>query len=493
MKNKTVDIGLSPAMIYFVADVQFRSKKVLYKRITTIKMKHILLISFFLCAIGLTGYAQQDTSKIQTYNFSVAECINYALTHQDSVKNAALDVQSADYKIKETIGTGLPQINGSASFQDYIKPPTTVGPNFAAAFTGAAIDPNAPLVPFPFGAVKYTNSYSAQLTQLLFSGTFIVGLKAAKTYKELYVRTLTRSKIEASINVTKAYYQVLVSNERIKLLDANINQLKQQLDQTVQQNKQGFVEKIDVDRLTVQYNNLVTSRQNTIRLLLFNYELLKFQMGMPIQQELTLKDKLEDIDLNQNAAAVLDTSFYHRRIEYNLAETNVTLNQLDVLEKKAAFLPSLSANAGIADVYQENHFKYLYNHPYFNNYIGLSLTVPIYNGGQRRNQMRESEINVQKAQNDLSNAKNALSLQVSSAQITLTNSVESLNNQKRSRELALEVLRVARIKYQQGVGSSIEVTQAETDLQSADDQYIQALYTTLISKVDLDKALGNIK
>jgi len=465
----------------------------LYERITTIKMKHILLITSFLCAVGLTSHAQQDTSKNQTFNFSVVDCINYAYTHQDTVKNAALDVTSADYKIKETIGTGLPQISGSASFQDYIKTPVQVG-NPTAFIPGATPNLNAPLVPFPFGPVKYTNNYGATLSQLLFSGTFLVGLKAAKTYKELYVRTLTRSKIQTSVNVTKAYYQVLVSNEQIKLLDANINQLKQQLDQTTQQNKQGFVEKIDVDRLTVQYNNLVTNRQNTIRSLLLNYELLKFQMGMPIQQELTLKDKLENIDLNQNATgATLDTSFYHRRIEYNLAETNVKLNQLDVLQKKAAFLPSLSANAGIQDVYQENNFRYLYDHSYFNDYVGLSLTIPIYNGGQRKNQMRESEINVAKAQNDLYNAKNGLSLEVSSAQISLTNSIESLNNQKRSRELAQEVLRVARIKYQQGVGSSIEVTQAETDLESADNQYIQALYTTLISKVDLDKALGNVK
>ena len=457
-------------------------------------MKHILIITTLLLALGLNAYAQQDTGKNQTFNFSVADCINYAYTHQDTVKNAALDVRSADYKIKETLGTGLPQISGSASFQDYLKAPTTVGPNFAAAFTGKPIDPNAPLVPFPFGAVTYTNSYAAQLTQTIFSGTFLVGLKAAKTYKELYERSLTRSKIQTSVNVTKAYYQVLVSNEQIKLLDANINQLKQQLDQTTQQNKQGFVEKIDVDRLTVQYNNLVTSRENTIRLLVLNYELLKFQMGMPIQQELTLKDKLEDIDLNENATgAALDTSFYHKRIEYNLAETNVKLNQLDVLDKKAAFLPSLSANAGIADVYEENHFRFLYDHPYFNNYVGLSLTVPIYNGGQRRNQMRQSQVNVEKAKNDLFNAKNALGLEANKAQITLTNSIESLNNQKRSRELAQEVLRVAKIKYQQGVGSSLEVTQAETDLESADNQYIQALYTTLISKVDLNKALGNIQ
>jgi len=453
-------------------------------------MKQILIIASLLFAAGLNSYAQQDTGKNKTFNFSVADCINYAYAHQDSVKNAALDVRSADYKIKETIGTGLPQISGSASFQDYLKVPTTVGPNF---FSGQPIDPNAPLAPFPFGPVNYNNTYSAQLTQLLFSGTFLVGLKAAKTYKELYERTLVRSKIQTSVNVTKAYYQVLVSNEQIKLLDANINQIKQQLDQTTQQNKQGVVEKIDVDRLTVQYNNLVTNRENAVRSLVLTYELLKFQMGMPIQQEITLKDKLEDIDLNQNAAALPDTSFYHRRIEYNLAETNVKLNQLDVLQKKAAFLPSLSANAGIADVYQENHFKFLYDHPYFNDYIGLSLTVPIYNGGQRKNQMRESQINVQKAQNDLYNAKNALSLQVSKAQITLTNGIESLNNQKRSRELAEEVLRVARIKYQQGVGSSIEVTQAETDLQSADNDYIQALYNSLVSKVDLEMALGNIK
>ena len=454
-------------------------------------MKQILIIASLLFAAGLNSYAQQDTGKNKTFNFSVADCINYAYAHQDSVKNAALDVRSADYKIKETIGTGLPQISGSASFQDYLKVPTSVGPQ--GNFLTGVFFPDRPLVPFPIGAVTYNNTYSAQLTQLLFSGTFLVGLKAVKTYKELYIKSLTRSKIQTSVNVTKAYYQVLVSNEQIKLLDANINQLKQQLDQTVQQNKQGFVEKIDVDRLTVQYNNLVTNRENTIRLLALNYELLKFQMGMPIQQELNLKDKLEDINLSENAGgAALDTAFYHKRVEYSLAETNVKLNQLDVLQKKAAFLPTLSANAGIADVFQENHFKYLYNHAYLNDYVGLSLNVPIFSGGQRRNQMRESEVNVEKAQNDLYNAKNALSLEANSATVSLTNSIASLNNQKRSRELAQEVLRVAKIKYQQGVGSSIEVTQAETDFETADNQYIQALYNALISKVDLDKALGNI-
>lgn len=457
-------------------------------------MKNILLIPLLLICTALTSYAQQAAQPAAAHIFSLQDCIKYAYQHQDSVINAGLDVKSAEYKVKETIGTGLPQINGSASFQDYLRTPVQVGPDFSKIAQGLPFNPNAPLVPFPFGAVQYTNTLALQGTQLLFSGTFLVGLQAAKTYKELSQRNLVRSKIQINVNVTKAYYQVLVSNEQIKLQDADIAQLKQQLDQTIQQNKQGFVEKIDVDRLTVQYNNLVTTRENIIRSLALNYELLKFQMGMPIQEGLALTDKLEDVNLNQQIAQNnTDTTFYHNRVEYNLLETNLKLNQLDVKSKKAAYLPTLSANAGLATSYQENQTKYLYAHTYPYSYIGLSLNIPIFSGGQRLNQLRESQINVEKSRNDLQNVKNAINLEANSAQTTFYNSIESLNNQKRSRELAEEVLRVSKIKYQQGVGSSIEVTQAQTDLESADNQYIQALYNALISKVDLDKAYGRIQ
>jgi outer membrane protein len=455
-----------------------------------IKMKSIIFTLSLTFAVVLSSYAQQNPSGNR---FSLADCITYAYMHQDSVINAGLDVKSAGYKVKETIGSGLPQVSGTASFQDFIKPPTQIGPDFTKYATTGVIDPNAPLVPFPFGSPKYNNTYALQASQLLFSGTFIVGLQAVKTFKELSQRSLVRTKIETNVNVTKAYYQVLVSDEQIKLLDADINQLKQQLDQTVQQNKQGFVEKIDVDRLTVQYNNLTTNRENVSRALILNYQMLKFQMGMPIQQELVLTDKLEDINLNQQFAEnSVDTAFYHKRIEYSLLETNIELNQLDVKSKKAAYLPTLSLNGSLGDVFQENHTRFLYSNSYYNSYIGVSLNIPIFSGGQRLNQLRESQINVEKAKNDLENAKNGLSLQASSARIMFYNSMQSLNNQKRSRELAGEVLRVSKIKYQQGVGSSIEVTQAETDLENADNQYIQALYNVLISKVNLDKAYGRI-
>jgi outer membrane protein len=452
-------------------------------------MKYIFLTASLICALALSGYAQQAPPPNTPVSFSLADCIKYAYNHQDSVKNASLDVQSAEYKVKETIGSGLPQVSGSISFQDFLKPPATVGPNIFAT----PIDLTAPLIKFPFGAVKYNNTYSLQASQLLFSGTFLVGLQAVKTFKELSQRSLVRSKIETNVNVTKAYYQALVSNEQVKLLDANITQLKQTLDQTTQQNKQGFVEKIDVDRLSVQYNNLVTNRDNVERSLVLNIQMLKFQMGMPIEQPLTLTDKLESVDIqNQAAASALDTAFYHNRIEYKLLETNIMLNKLDVKSKKAAFLPTVSLNAGFGEVFQENQFKYLYNNMYPNSFIGLAVNIPIFSGGQRANQLKQSQISVMKAQNDLHNATNGFKLQANAARITFYNSIQSLNNQKRSRELAQDVLRVSKIKYQQGVGSSIEVTQAQTELENSDNQYIQALYNALISKVDLDKAYARI-
>ena len=248
-----------------------------------------------MCSLAvLTGFAQQAPPNNGPHSFSLQDCINYAYEHQDSIKNAKLDITNSEYKVKETIGQGLPQIDGTISFQDYTRAPVNVGPNF---LSGQPIKKDDQLVVFPFGAVQYNNTFAVQASQLLFSGSFFVGLQAVKTYKELSIRQLARTKIQTNVAVTKAYYQVLVSNEQIKLLDANIKQLKQQLDETTQQNKQGFVEKIDVDRLEVQYNNLVTNRENVARSLTLNYAMLKFQMGMPIENNLVLKDKLQDVKL----------------------------------------------------------------------------------------------------------------------------------------------------------------------------------------------------
>jgi outer membrane protein TolC len=449
-------------------------------------MKYLLFTATVFCALAFKSYAQDAPPNNQTYNFSVQECINYAYEHQDSVINAKLDIKSAEYKVKETTGIGLPQVSGTATFQDYLKIPTTLLPGEIFG------QPAGTFIPVQFG-VKYQSSVGATADQILFDGSYLVGLKASKTYKELSIRNHTRTQIQVNVSVTKAYYQVLVSNEQLRLVNANIKQLKQQFDETVAQNKQGVVEKIDVDRISVQYNNLVTSRENTIRSLALNYQVLKFQMGMPIENNLSLKDKLEDIKMDDTADLAADTSFYHNRIEYNLAETGIELKKLDLKRQKSQYLPTLKANATYTSSYQNNSFGNLYKMNFPSSYVGLTLNIPIFNGWQRLNQVRQSKIAVLKSQNDLENSKNGLKLEANRATVTYINGLQSLNNQKRNRELAEEVLRVSKIKYQQGVGSSIEVTQAQTSLDDANDKYIQGLYDALISKVDLDKAYGRIK
>jgi outer membrane protein TolC len=437
------------------------------------------------CFIALNSYAQQAPPDTGTYNFTVADCVNYAYAHQHDVVNANLDVTSANYHVKEIIGQGLPQVNGSANFLDYLVIPTTLIPG---SFIGQPGN-----VKLKFG-VTYQSTAAATLSQIIFDPNYFIGLAGRKTYKQLYERSYTRSKIEANVNVTKAYYQVLVSAEQVKLLDADLNQLKQQLDETVARNKQGFVEKIDVDRITVQYNSLVTTKENTLRLLELNNELLKFQMGMPVGRNLVLTDKLENIQLDASAVdPATDTTVYRNRIEYNLLETQKKLNEYDVQSKKGQFLPKLSATVNYSATFQNNGFANLYSENFPSSYIGLNLTVPIFTGWQHINQLRQSQINVIKSQNDLYNMKNTVNLQVSQAKISYINGLRTLTDEKKNMALAEEVLRVSKIKYEQGVGSSIEVTQAQTALQDADNSYIQGLYDALVSKVDLDQAYGRIK
>ncbi|HEY2581003.1 MAG TPA: TolC family protein [Mucilaginibacter sp.] len=472
-------------------------------------MKHVFLTVPLLCAIVLSGFAQQTPPVTTIHNFTVQDCINYAYDHQHDVVNSKLDVTKAEYHIKETIGQGLPQISGSASFQDYVKSPTILFPNFitpavyGVLATEGVKNGSGNTITVPTGSPQYvqasfTQKYNSALginaNQILFDPNYIVGLQARKTYRQLYERSLTRTKIDANVNVTKAYYQILVSAEALKLLQANIDELKQQLDETMARNKQGFVEKIDVDRLAFQYNSLITNKENTVRLLALNYELLKFQMGMPIEEELTLKDGLEDIKLDATIADPLgDTSVYHNRIEYGLLETQKKLNEYDLKSKKGQFLPKLTANASYAPSYQTNNFSDLYAQTFTSSYIGLNLSVPIFTGFQHSNQVKQSKIEVQKSDNDLYNIKNSIDLEVSKARTTYTNGLQTLNDQRKNRTLAEEILRVSKIKYEQGVGSSIEVTQAQTGVTQADESYIQGLYDALVSKVDLDKAYGRIK
>lgn len=464
----------------------------------------MLFTAFLSLAIGSL---KAQTDALQTHNFNLEQCINYAYEHQTAILNATLDQKIADAKVRETIGIGLPQISGKADFQDYLKSPTILFPDFVGPAIYGIIkdedirDANGNAITQPTGVggttpvsfqQKYNSSLGLSVNQILFSGSYLVGLQASKTYKELSQRGYERSRIETNVSVTKAFYMVLVNNKRIELLNANINQLKAQLDQTKALYDNGFAEKIDADRLTVLYNNLVTEKQNILRSLDLGVTMLKFQMGMPVEEQLSLDGKIDDVAMNK-MTMLADTSAYKNRIEYSLAQTQIKLNELDLKRYKSEFLPNLSVFGNTSLQFQNNSFRGLYKDSYPTTLIGLQLNVPIFSGGQKFQKVKQAQYTVLKSQNDLRQAKNSINLDIKNSITSYTNSLSSLDNQQRNLDLAGEVLRVSKIKYEQGVGSSIEVTQAQTSLKEAQNNYINALYEALISKVDTERATGIIK
>jgi outer membrane protein len=467
------------------------------------KTKTMLITAILSLSIG--SLMAQDT--VTNHYFNLNDCISYAYEHQTSLLNSDLDRKIAEAKVKETIGIGLPQINGSLDFNDYLKRPVTLFPDFVGPAIYDVIrdqnirdaNGNAIVRPSNVGGLqpvsfqqKYNSNLSLSVSQLIFDGSYIVGLQASNTYKELSQRLYSRSKIETNVSVTKAYYMVLVSNEQVELLNVNIAQLKKQLEQTKALYTNGFAEKIDADRLTVLFNNLTTEKQNILRSLELGVNLLKFQMGMPVNHQLNLSGKISEIKFDR-IEIKNDTSAYVNRVEYALAQTQLKLNTLDLKRYKSQFLPSLAAFGSTSFQYQNNTFGDLYSKSYPAVVVGLKLNVPIFSGGQRFYRVKQAQYAVQKSNNDLSNTKNAINLDIKKSITDYTNSITSLENQKSNLDLANEVLRVSKIKYEQGVGSSIEVTQAQTSLKEAENNYINALYTALTSKVDTEKATGLIK
>jgi outer membrane protein TolC len=216
-------------------------------------------------------------------------------------------------------------------------------------------------------------------------------------------------------------------------------------------------------------------------------------MGMPITESLAVKERITDVNLDLASTVNVDTTAYKNRVEYSLLETQARLNDLNVKRLKSLALPSLAAIGSAGNSFQAAKFSNLFDMNLPSVFIGLQLNVPIFSGFQRTYQVKQAQIELQKTNNVLNIAKNGFLLQQEQSKIRYQNGLKSLSNQRANMDLAREVLRVSSIKYKEGVGSSIEVTQAQTALETAENNYIQALYDALVSKVDLDNAYGRIQ
>jgi outer membrane protein len=443
-------------------------------------------------AVSLTTSAQDGVKETAPAAFTLQQAIDYALNNQTDVKNAVIDEQIAKQKVKEIAASGLPQINSGLDLIGFVELPTQV--IYGADVFGIPTGAGAQYFAFQMGT-KYKLNATVDGSQLLFSGEYLLGLKASKVYVELSSKSTQRTKIETTAAVTKAYYTVLINEERETLLNANIARLKKTLDETKAFLDNGLVEKIDYDRLTVTYNNLLVEQEKVNRLLGLGIYLLKFQIGMPINADLTLTDKLADLKFAVTDLTAAEKFDYAKRVEYSLFETQLKLAQLDFKRNKVAYLPTAAAyaNYGTAAFRQTWDFFDKKTPWYSSAFVGAKISLPIFTGFQRNARYQQAKLKLQQSENNMEFIKQSIDLEVASSMTSLQNASASYNIQKKNIETAEEVVRVSKIKYNQGVGSNLELVTAETALKEAQTNYYNALFDALVAKIDFDKANGNIK
>lgn len=451
-------------------------------------MSKILYSRWFYWSVLLAAFPiHLVRGQTATMDFTLENCLKYGFENQAFVLNARLDREMAVALIGETRAEGLPQIDGSIEYSNYF--------NIQDAFLPKVIfDPNAPLdefVPVPFSQ-KYNGMANLVASQMIFDGSYFVGLKAARTFKELTEKDYLKSRQDAAELITKAYYTVLVTHVALDLIESNYERLDTLLTETSLMYENGFAEKIDVNRIQVEFNNTKTQLSTARRSLEQAHNILKFQMGMPLSQDLQLIESIEDITFE-----VLEYNLskfnYRNRVEVGQLEVSRILAELDLKNNKAKYLPSIDAFATLGANTATNNRGNLTN---FDDlwldygFFGLRLNMPIFDGLRKSYLVQQNRIQLVQMDNEMRYLKHSIDLEQEQASRDFASSLENLRTQEENMKLAQEVFEVTSIKYQEGIGSNLEVVDADTSFKDAQSNYFNALYDVLIAKVDMEKALG---
>jgi len=480
-------------------------------------MKSVYRISFFVAAWLMANQLTAQTQPAQS--FTLEQCIDYAIKNSVTMQNSILDQEIAVSRVRETIGIGLPQISGSVNATNNPQLPRFFGQKQTLyGFVNSAANPipyssffptlsdNTALAAQNFFQLKNSLSGSVTINQLIFNVSYLVGLRASSAYKDLAIKTTAQNKEQTIEQIIKSFYAALINQERMKLFENNIERVDSLLKNTIALNTNGFAESIDVDRTQVSLNNLITEKAKFERLQVLSVEVLKFQMNYPMNQSLELNGSISEITTDVELDSYLKEWDYKTRPDYQVLETNRSLQNLNIKNKYAAGMPVLSASANLGYSKQSTTFGDLFSkapnvpemsgigvsklYPYSS--VGMTLNVPIFSGLQRTYQLQQEKIKLQKIDNSFKSLKSGIDLEIKQAVTNYQNSVQSLNSQKQNMGLADRVARVTKIKYQQGIGSNIEVVDAESSLKESQVNYYNALYDALVAKTDLDKAFGKI-
>ncbi|MEN8122232.1 MAG: TolC family protein, partial [Bacteroidota bacterium] len=437
-----------------------------------------ILSTIILIFSVLSVIAQNDTLT-KTHYLSLNDVREYAIVNNYQNQNAEIDIDIAKKKIWETTAIGLPQVNGEVNYQNMLKIPTTLLPGEMMGAPGT-------YVPVQFGQQNSLN-WGVTATQLVFSGEYLVGLKASKIFLELSKRSYTKSSTVIKETVTKSYYLVLIAEESKKILEetnANFENLLREIEES---HRLGFVEDIDVDqlRLTKQNNdNTIISVNNQIELA---YRLLKYQLGIDFKDELKLSDSLDYFVENLDFNSILSEEFdLNSNIDYKLMQTQEGLSILNLKREKSLFLPQLSAFYTYSENAYNNEFSNLFSTWYPTSIIGLKLTVPIFSSGMRRSKVQQKQLELKKVQNSKLELEQGLHLQVEQLRSNFTNAKLKFDNENWNMELSQRINNKTEIKYKKGMSSANDLMLSQNQYLMALNNYYQAMSNLLAVRAQLE-------
>jgi len=440
-------------------------------------MKHYSLIIYLLSLVVSLQLSGQTTGE-----FSLIQAQDYALKNAFAIKSVRNDAENATNTTKELLAIGLPQINGSATYLNNIYAPFNIIP-------AGSFGPTETRVRFQ---QPQNITLGVTASQLLFDGTWLVGLEASRSYESLQKKNIEKSEIAVKDEIAQAYYLAVVASENTTILSESRVNLAKLNTETSAYYEAGFVEKQTLDQLNLTLNNLDIQISYAKEQERFVRDLLKFKMGYPLQQEITLTEKTEAL-MSLNSEALTSAPFNaQENIDVELAKSGLLMQQLSLKSKKAAYLPNLAASWTIQTQAQRGQFDFFdTSRPFlYGNFLVVQMNVPILSGGSRKYGTKKAEVEVKKMQDATLYAEQGAELEYRNAKIELDNAAKVFESSKMSLKLAEDIYKTSEIKFKEGVGSSTDLTTNNNQLLEAQGAYVQSMLKLLQSKNRLAKALN---
>lgn len=464
-----------------------------------------IIVSIFLFTI-LVGFSQEINQS-----FSLDEAITYALENNRTSKNAALDIKAAEKRKWETTTMGLPQISAKIDYQNFLKQPVSLLP--AAAFdntqstidivqnyfdgvtrNGNQVNPPQGFIPVRFGTKQNVNA-NATLSQLLFDGSYLVGLQSAKVYLEISKNAKEKTDLEIRKAVINAYGNVLLAQESVKITENNKIALQKSLNETQKIYENGLTEEENVEQLQITLSQLENNLQNAKRLEAIAHKMFSMTLGLDLESEIQLTDNLESLTLKNVDLELLNSdNDVTNNIDYKIAKNDKRSKELLLKLEKSKALPQLTAfvNGGYAG--NSDSFTFLdKDQQWFGSSLfGVSLNIPIFSSLGRSASTQRAKINLEKANNQLKDTEQQLKFKIASAKSNYKFAVESYQIAKQNLSLAERIEKKNQTKFFEGISTSFDLRQAQTQLYAAQAEFLQAMLNVITQKTALETALNKI-